>query len=80
MDSTIIVAIISLVGTLGGSFIGVLASNKLTNYKIDQLEKTVQKHNGLIERVYGLEKAKAVIDEEIETVEKRITRLEHYHE
>ena len=66
MEDTILVAIISLIGTLGGSFGGIVTANKLTNYRIEQLEKKVEKHNNVIERVYNIEKHEAVIDEEIE--------------
>lgn len=55
MDSTIIVAIISLIGTLGGSLGGILVANKLTNYRVEQLEKKVEKHNSIVERTYVLE-------------------------
>ena len=53
---TIIVGVLSLVGTLVGSIAGILTANKLTNYRIDQLEKKVDKHNSVIERVALLEK------------------------
>lgn len=55
MDNTIIVAIISLIGTLGGSLGGILVANKLTNYRVEQLEKKVEKHNSIVERTYVLE-------------------------
>lgn len=56
MDYTaIIVAAISLLGTLGGSLGGVLVSSRLTTYRLEQLEKRVQAHNSLIERTYKLE-------------------------
>ena len=56
MDYTaIIVAALSLVGTLGGSLGGVLVSSKLTLYRIEQLEKKVQAHNGLVEKTYKLQ-------------------------
>ena len=55
MTDTIIVAVLSLVGTLAGSILGILAANKLTNYRIEQLEKKVQAHNNLVERTYQLE-------------------------
>lgn len=55
MDSEIIVAAISLLGTLGGSLGGVLVSSRLTTYRLEQLEKRVQAHNNLIERTYRLE-------------------------
>ena len=54
-------------------------SNKLTNYRIEQLEKKVEKHNGVIERVYELEKHEAVIDEAIEVINHRIKDLEGLH-
>lgn len=62
--------IVSLLGTLLGSLGGILAANKLTNYRIEQLEKRVEKHNNVIERVYKLEKNEAVIEEEIEHLKK----------
>ena len=79
MSETIIVAILSLVGTLGGSLIGILTANKLTTYRIEQLEKKVEKHNNVIERVYNLEKNEAVMEEEIKVANHRIDDLEEYH-
>ena len=55
MPNEIIVAIFSLAGTLIGSLGGILASSKLTNYRLEQLEKKVERHNNLIERTYRLE-------------------------
>lgn len=66
MDNTVLIAILSFVGTLIGSLAGILTANKLTNYRIEQLEKKVEKHNNVIERVYKLEKYEAVMQEEIE--------------
>lgn len=66
MTETIIVAILSLFGTLFGTFGGILTANKLTNYRIEQLEKRVEKHNNVIERVFNIEKQLAVDEEEIE--------------
>ncbi len=48
-------AIISLLGTLGGTLGGILISNRLTVYRIGQLEEKVNKHNCLVERTYRLE-------------------------
>lgn len=70
MDSTIIVAVLSLVGTLVGSLAGILAANKLVIYRIEQLEKKVEKHNNVLERVYELEKNEAVMQEEIDNLVK----------
>ena len=55
MSETIIVSLISLIGSLGGTFGGILVANKLTNYRIEQLEKKVEKHNSVVERTFKLE-------------------------
>ena len=51
----IVVALISLAGSAVGSLVGILTSSKLTQYRLEQLEKKVQAHNGLVERTYRLE-------------------------
>lgn len=79
MNNTIIVAVLSLVGTLIGSMAGILTANKLVNYRIEQLEKKVDKHNQVIERVYKLEQAEAVEEEEIKVINHRLCDLEEYH-
>lgn len=76
MSETIIVALLSLAGTLMGSLFGILAANKLVVYRIEQLEKKVEKHNNVIERVYNLEKDEAVIVEDLKVVNHRIEDLE----
>lgn len=55
MSETVIVALLSLVGTVVGSGLGVITSQKLTQYRLEQLEKKVQAHNNLVERTYKLE-------------------------
>ena len=79
MNDAVLVAIISLIGTLVGSFAGIITANKLTNFRIEQLEKKVEKHNSVIERVYKLEKHEAVVDEEIKVANQKIYDLETYH-
>ena len=53
--NSIVVAIIGCVGSLLGSLLGVVASSKLTQYRIAQLEDKVSKHNSIVERTYKLE-------------------------
>ena len=55
MTDSIVVAILSLAGTLIGSLTGILTANKLVNYRLKKLEEKVQAHNNLIERTYKLE-------------------------
>ena len=56
MDGQITVALIGLAGSAFGSLVGVVVSSKLTTYRIEQLEKKVEKHNEVIERTYDLER------------------------
>ena len=57
MEPEIVVAICSLVGTLVGSLAGIMAANRLTNYRIEQLEEKVKKHNNLVERMIIVEQS-----------------------
>lgn len=68
--------LVTMFGTLFGTFGGIMVSSKLTAYRIEQLEKKVDKHNSVIERVYALEKKDAVQDEEIKVANHRLTDLE----
>lgn len=79
MNDVVIVALISLVGTLGGTFGGIITASKLTNYRIEQLEKKVEEHNKVVERTYKLEKEQEVEDEKIRVINHRISDLEKYH-
>lgn len=76
MTGEIIVALISFLGTSLGAIVSVMTSNKLTNYKIEELKKEVEKHNSVIDRVYKLEKEAEVTDEKIKVVNHRIEDLE----
>lgn len=76
IDPTIAVALISGGCSLVGTFCGVVASSKLTNYRIEQLEKKVQAHNNLIDRTYKLEERAEVTDEKIRVANHRIDDLE----
>lgn len=79
MNEVVIVAIISLIGTLGGTFGGILTSTKLTNYRLEQLEKKVEAHNKVVERTYRLEEEQKVEEEKIKVINHRIEDLEKYH-
>lgn len=69
MSETLIVAALSLIGTVTGSVLGILAANKVTVYRIEQLEKKVDKHNSVIERTYLLE-------EKMREAERRLEKIE----
>ncbi len=55
MESEIIVAVLGLIGTLSGSFLGALATSRLTQYRLQKLEEKVSLHNNIVERTYILE-------------------------
>ena len=65
MNDTVIVAIISVIGTFFGSLSGL----KLTSYRIEQLEKKVDKHNNFAERL-------PVVEEEIKNINNRLDRMD----
>ena len=67
MTDTVIVAIISLLGTLLGSFGG----TQLVKYRIEQLEKKVEKHNSIVERTYNIEEKVKVANHRIEDLERK---------
>ncbi len=71
MSEMVIVSVISLVGTLGGSLGGILVANKLTNYRVEQLEKKVEKHNTVIERTFKLEGRMDEVEHDIKDLKGR---------
>lgn len=66
MESTIIVSILSLLGTFIGSYSGF----KLTEYRVQQLEKRVSEHNNFARRLPVVEEQIKVINHRIEDLEK----------
>lgn len=71
MENEIIVAVIALLGTALGTGGGIFASSTLTNHRIEQLEKKVDKHNTIIERTFILEEKMKVANHRIDDLEKR---------
>lgn len=69
MEPEILVSIITLAGSALGTFAGIAVNSKLTNYRIEQLERKVDKHNSVIERTVKLEEKYHALDERIRAVE-----------
>ena len=69
MDNTILQIILTLGGSAIGTIGGILASQKLTNYRLEQLEKKVDKHNNVIERVFVLEANEKSVNDKLEHLE-----------
>jgi hypothetical protein len=76
MSEALLVALIGLGGSGIGSLCGVVISNKLITYRIEQLEKKVDKHNGVIDRTYKLEAKCEVYEQEFKVANHRIDDLE----
>ena len=76
MIDNIIVAVLALIGTLGGAYLANRKSAALIAYRLEQLEKKVQAHNNLVERTYRLEESAALQDAELKRVNHRLSDLE----
>lgn len=72
MTSEIVVALLGLLGTLAGSFLGVVAANKLVQYRLQQLEEKVNKHNNIIERTFILEGRMNEAEHDIRDIKNRL--------
>ena len=73
---TIIVALISLIGTLSGTVGGIVISSKLTNYRLEQVEQKVEKLEALVVKSYKLEEQTTLQNEQIANITKRLDKLE----
>lgn len=76
MTEAIIVALLSLAGTLAGSYLSSRKSAALVAYRLEALEKKVQAHNNLVERTYHLEERAEVQEEKLKVANHRIEDLE----
>ena len=69
MQSEVFVALLSFLGTLAGTVGGIITSAKLTNYRLRELEKKVDKHNNFAQRI-------PLLEERVKTHEQRITTID----
>ena len=76
MTETIIVAVLSLIGTLCGAYFANRKSSALIAYRLEQLEQKVNRHNNMIERTYKLEEESALHKAELNRVNHRLEDLE----
>ncbi len=71
MNDGIVSALVALVGTMIGTFGGIVTSGKLTNYRIEQLEKKVDAHNGFAMKIPILEERLKAMQNKINDIEER---------
>lgn len=77
MSEAVIVAVLGFLGTLTGAYFANKRSGALIAYRLETLEKKVDRHNTVIERTYELERRADVAAEQIRSVNHRISDLEH---
>lgn len=76
ITETIIVAVLSLLGTCAGAYFANRKSSALIAYRLEKLEEKVDKHNKVIERTYKLEEEAAIMEEKMKVANHRIDDLE----
>ena len=79
MTDTVIVAMLSLAGTLAGTYLSNRRGAALIAYRLEQLEEKVNRHNGVIERTYKLEEQESLLAERLRVANHRIDDLEKFH-
>lgn len=72
MDAEIWVALLPVLGSALGAFGGIMVNSKLTNYRLGQLEKKVDKHNSAVERTMILEEQMKVANHRISDLEEKV--------
>lgn len=77
MSDTVIVALLSLAGTMAGTYLANRKASALIAYRLEQLEEKVNKHNQVVERTYRLEDNDKLMEEKIKVANHRIEDLEH---
>lgn len=73
---SIIVAVLALIGTLVGTYFSNRKGTALIAYRLEELEKRVQAHNNLVERMYQVEERTELQEEKIKVANHRIDDLE----
>lgn len=80
MDNTILVAILSFIGTIIGTFGGILTANKLTNYRLTQIEKKIEQntlsYDHIVSELSNLRTSYEVSSVKICNLEKRLNNIE----
>ena len=71
MTAEVLHALISAISVIASGLISAIVSNKLMKYRIEQLEKKVDKHNSLIDRTYHLETQVEIIENEIDNLKNK---------
>lgn len=80
-DPSLIMAIISLIGTVTGSITGILVSNRLSAYRIEQLEKKIDKYANNVdemrERLIIVEQSAKSAHHRLDDISKQMNITDH---
>ena len=76
VSDNVMIALLSFAGTVVGSLIGILTANKLTQYRIEQLEKTVQQFKESFDRITSLETHNLIQDEQLRNLTKIVEGMQ----
>ena len=76
METEVLTSLMSLIGTLSGTFGGILVAQKLLNDRLARLEQAVQEHNGFARRMLVLEEKILVANHRIADLEQKVDRRE----
>jgi hypothetical protein len=76
VSDTVLVGLLSLLGTLGGAFGGIIVANRLVNYRLTELEKKVDAHGALVDRMYCAERRLDVLGEQLRSVNTAVGEIE----
>lgn len=77
---SIIVAALALIGTLAGAYLANRRTTALIVYRLEELEKKVERHGRVVERTMRLEAAQALLEEQVKTAGRRLDGMERRQE
>lgn len=76
VDPAVITALLSTIPSLAVAIISIVLNNRVIGYKVDALQKKVEKHNGMIERTYKLESDMTTVWRRYDDMSDRVERIE----
>ena len=77
MSEPILIALIGIVPSVLVAIVSIISNNAIVKVKIEELEKTVNKHNQIVERTYTLERDLATYWSKYDELKSRVDRLEN---
>ena len=76
MSESIVIALIGIITAVLVAIISIVSNNTIIKFKLEELEKHVNKHNQVIERTYTLERDLATYWSKYDELKDRVVRLE----